>query len=446
MFGKLVKLMWYFINGEVAHAWVWRIAIIAVGALDAIIIYRMLPGVVSGDKWINFLLKALFSISFLLVLFGYRGFEVRPEFMANSMVLVGGWLLKYLVTCDGGSSPRTTLLSCVGVLLVASAGALSMRHFLPSMVLLATTVVVFGLRAGSVGRVIAFGCWVVLCVVILHVLEFNIFERIQEARAFQADRMVRSISERLTVGGYRFHRLRLLLFLVGWAFFLTMLVVAWTKRTIDGRTVTANVGWFFSFVAFVFFLFLYDARPFEYVRSIEAVFLFVAYILAVNSRSLPKGNLFVSRAANLMMVCPLIAMAYESAGVVSWPTGDVVRELVASVDKKSVAALKDVELLHLMLDRKSIVTQVRARQEVCRRFQGHPVAVSDWRDHPICLRDKGERISMENNDLRSESFSPRGYLMISLRDDRDLREFGFWRLNLGKTRRVWINGALISPG
>ena len=448
MFHDLLRLPWSWWDGDISLAWQLRIFLLVFVLLQGIIIYQ-LTGLVFPDTWeLKLQLRLLAGILFVTVMTAFRGFEVRPEVLANTIFLFSGYVVLRLVAL-----PRLdhidrllVLIACIGLVI---ASALSLRVLLPAGVLVAVLAALLSMAHGERlwAAIIVF--FVMVLVIFIHGIEYNLLKIIGNASAIQSQRQAFSLPERLSIGGSRLHIWLLGIFLISW---LTALVswLSLVRPVGNRRSLLVVLAIFICYALFMLFLAIFDIRPFEYVRSIEWLILVLGFFSLLQALLADAHLARLLGPSVVVMAGVLGAITYDAMHTLEQykPTRGILGGLWHSLSREQIRVLSDDKLVQVMVDRRSIFNQIWGRSEYCERYPTGWAMVNDWRDHPICMPDETGRIEMGNRAYTKNTFDPTQYQLISLpaNDNRDLSGLGFDKIAEVKDRNIWTKRAFsIAP-
>lgn len=201
-FNRLVEAYWSLTQGKVTYAWIWRFLMLLVVAAQAWVVYlmcvRTMPVWMRSWKHV----AVVVSAAFVLVMCAYRGYEVRPEAIPNTLILLAAYWIFFAERDRKGTLAGVGLLALSGVALILAA-SISFRHTLPAgiLFLFALYEVIKSCRQAFRMEVVAvLSCWLLLTLY-LNFFSFDLLEGVRQARSWQDGRDARTWLERLVFGG-----------------------------------------------------------------------------------------------------------------------------------------------------------------------------------------------------------------------------------------------------
>lgn len=388
LFNELLKGYWHMVDGRVDVSWMLRIWLAAVAVIQACVLFAMTSAVFPTGMWCRRLLQILASIVFVTTMCSYRGYEVRPEVVPNTLLLLSVYAL-FFADEHGQRTVQDWIRVIVAGLGLIVAASMSFRYTLPAGILLLIFAFESIRRNGwklTSSDGVAFAVWGAWALY-LNFFHFNILESIEKAAGFQAVREPLSLVDRLAVGGGSAH------LYAKAAILLCILVVMLSRRTEPGerQRPVAPVAVIVALLAYYGFLFTADVRPFEYVRSIEWVLLSMAVLLAFKGIDWRGTGRQWYYGAALVTSISVVAICKEAVDDVDRQrsTALALEGLRTMKSTSALLAAPDSDLALWAASNASIVDQVRARAEFCRRHPEGLAIVHTFNLHPVCLRDAG---------------------------------------------------------
>lgn len=388
-FGRLIEVYWFAIDGNVSLAWTLRIALMLAASLQGWLVFQMARTVMPRVAPLRNSLSLLIAAAFILVMCAYRGYEARPEVIPNTLILLAAYLLFFTETAKSRADSRFLVVAVSGCALIVAAST-SFRHTLPAAALF--LFIVFELiRTRNAHRAVitalVVGAWLYL-LVYLNITSFDILDGIRHANTTQQGRSAKTALERLAFGGGKWH-------LYAKATLLLALILAagrtmtQSKAAVNERFVTLFP--FLALIGYYVFLLTVDINPFEYVRSIEWALLAIAVCLVFKCATWTWGNRLWLGTTALAVVASTAVLTDEAINSVDRRRNSDTA-LTALLEAKSTAELRDTsdsELARLATTSVSVIDQMRARGEYCRRHPDGLALVHSFNLHPICLGDAG---------------------------------------------------------
>lgn len=383
----LLKVFWVWVDGNVASAWTLRLILLGLVLVQAGFAFHLAgeiwPGRAAGKR----LFQVFSTCVFLAILGSYRGFELRPEILPNTLLLFGAFTMFRLTDQEMPQRGNSLLIWTAGLGLVLGA-TVSSRHVLPSF----TFFVCLWLRAWRRPDIRPVHVWGVLLLSAfvagyLNLIAFNYFDVLKRASSYQDSRAAALWLQRLSVGGTEGQ----LFARAGLIFLLPPIYLAVFRRR-KIRALALRIAPFvaavFALLGYYIFLFTVDVHPFEYVRSIEWILMVVAYAALFRLLREDVGkmvNMYRGMAAILVMV--ICAGAVRDINH-QRNTRTALRSLWRTTSSRELAALSDPEVVRRMFSG-SVIDQTRARGEYCTRYPDGLAIVQDMSYHPIGMRDGG---------------------------------------------------------
>lgn len=388
LFHHLVKLFWFLAGGDLRHLYTLRLFHFTLYCLQGVLVYRLLT-LAFADARSRYRLPVFGVVvfSFLAVLASFRGYEVRPEGLGNTLLLLalvwlfgerkiaGPWLLAgFLAVCMS----------------LVVAALLSFRLSLPAVCLwLAVVAQVFlgneGGRRQKLQHLILAAAASLLALLLIVFLTFDWEQIFQRLSRHISDAPPMGLRERFTVNGWPHYGVHSLLALVvtGLAAAYAQLVA---RPAFSARVVHLFVA--LALAMFYLFLFVWDVDPRGYIHSIEWVLMLGLFLYSVKvggfAASVPRiflaglfvGTLFLSQKAAVELMATRNTSYFLGK---AWTVPSV----------GAMATLDTPALVKQFGWASSIPGQINARRVFCDRYRGSLVISADISYHPICLVDIG---------------------------------------------------------
>ncbi|MGB6105270.1 MAG: hypothetical protein WBF88_15620 [Pusillimonas sp.] len=439
IFEWLLTGFWRVIDGDTERIWMLRLVSWIFVVTQGWLVYRILR-LLSRDlpaHWSRFVIEWLFVACYLVIMAAYRAYEVRPEIIANTLLLA----CSYIALLQAKPSPARwessipVLVAGIGLVAMAS---LSYRYTIPGTIL-----AIFLLKAAwrNGGQSLLTVCIVIWLsfALYLNLFLYDVFSSIQEAASFQSSRTPLTVQEKLFLGGtihvYAKWALLFALFILMWGFL--------RKARLSAVSSASPLAPILCLVGYYFFFFVFDVRPYAYVLSIEFLLIFLCtsfYLNWSHSQSRP-GTTLRKCLAFLFTVFTLISVieAIVNLNILRNPTLTI-RGFINSAGSDDISNATDVALVRLMVSPYSVLNQSRARHEYCRRYPEGTALVHTYMLHPICMRDGGSRALAGwggSIDLFAMDLAQFQYISFSNAQIAKMEnlEDGFWRIGVVFTRK-----------
>lgn len=388
LFHHLVKLFWGLAGGDLVYLYALRLFNFILYCLQGVLVYRLLALAFAGARgWYRLPVFGVVVVSFLTVLASFRGYEVRPEGLGNTLLLLAFvWLLGERKIA--GPLPLAGFMAVCTSLVVAA--SLSFRLSMPAVCLWLAVVaqVLLGAEGGRRQKLQHLILAVVASLLALLLIVFQTFDWehiFQRLNRYTAGGPYMSLRERFTVNGWLHYGVHSLLALV-----VTGLAAAYAQL-VARPALPARASHLFVALAlamFYLFLFVWDVDPRGYIHSIEWVLMLGLFLYSVKvggfAASTPRiflGGLFVG-ALFLSQKAAVELMAARNTSYFlgkSWAVPSV----------GAMATLDTPALVKQFGWASSIPGQINARRVFCDRYRGSLVISADISYHPICLVDMG---------------------------------------------------------
>lgn len=388
-FGRLIEAYWFATDGDVSQAWTLRIVLMLAACLQGWLVFQMTRTAIPRTAPLRNSLSLLIGAVFILVMGAYRGYEARPEVIPNTLVLLAAYLLFFADTARTRADVRLFVIAVSGCALIVAA-SMSFRHTLPAAALFLFIAIELTRTRDAhppVVTALVVGIWLSLFAY-LNIFSFDILDGIRHADAAQQARSAKTALERLAFGGGKWHLYAKSAFLLA-LILAAGITIASRKAATDERSVVLFP--FLALLGYYAFLLTVDVNPFEYVRSIEWALLAIGASLVFKCATWTSANRLWLGATALAMVAATAVLTEEAISSVDRRRNSDTA-LTALLNAKSTAALReasDSELARLATTSMSVIDQMRARGEYCRRHPDGLALVHRFNLHPICLGDAG---------------------------------------------------------
>ncbi len=437
LFPALLKPFWVVTHGDVSMAWVWRLILFFLAMMQGMLIYRLLGLALPRNMLNSGMIRSVGTGVIVLILCSFRGYELRPEVLPNTLLLVAAWVIFRLVNVEVVQRNDWLLIVAAGMGLVLGA-SVSTRHALPGVAFFAVLMA----QAYFKSRRNAWPLWgiLLLCAAFagyLNGVAYPIWDMLRNASAFQSVREPLTWIQRLSVGGGRFHLLAKggLIFLL-----IPMSVTAFVamdfgkrwRRVAPLAAPALGLGGYYTF------LFVVDVHPFEYVRSVEWILL-VSAIVALLHELREEGSRWWKGYSGCVALLVLVLLGGATKNLDRERNSTVtLKDLLNSSSFHKLASMSDSELVRRMSNH-SILDQMRSRAEYCSRYPNGKAIVFNMMRHPIGLQDEGSSLlggwSMVPGDVRKIDFGK--YQYISLPED-EFQVMEKWKGRYLQIGDVWI--------
>lgn len=286
---QFLKLYWTIIDGDMLSLWRLRLFLLIFVVCQLALIVDLVSSIELADRRVRFVVGLMVAIAFVTIGSGFRGYEVRPEIVPNTVVL-----LAVAVAFKLDKALKISVRLKIGLLITSIAlvvsGTISLRHAPGNaLLLLMLATCTLKIKPTSVPGVARKNSWIILSVVVLILIAasgvfvnyFNdITTEFDKVLRFQSAREQRSWLDKLTIGGASWH-LELNAVVI-----VSCILLFWCANRASGwlyLNILRSITLWLTCVAAAFYAFLYvfDSRPFEYIRSIEWTLLFVLCISAI---------------------------------------------------------------------------------------------------------------------------------------------------------------------
>lgn len=404
--------------------WALKIYIVLLIVVDLILINKILQYILKDREIIR---SISFVTGFILIgvigmLANFRGFEIRPEIIGNTF-----FLFAFYVLISTKNQAQYTVIDVLKILAAVSclsfAILFSLRYApIAFAFILVLLINIFQKTKISTSIMLLL---MIVCLVTIPLSSFGIIESIQNAGAIQAKRYASSIGWRLYIGESWITFTGKILTISGllYLFFLDLRNYGhdfFFKLFSKYNFPILLVSGFYSF------LFIFDVKPFGYVRSIEwliigsvTAWIYLSEKGEFNDRYFIKKRL-IWKGIFLSFVISFFGSQYRLFTNFYSPT--LISSLVNSKNKKEIKEISDADLITLMVENNSVIEQFSSRQEFCTRFPNAEFRAIRFDYHPICLAYGGmtpATFELLNKNLKNEKYCNRNDVYLSFEVNTD---------------------------
>lgn len=388
LFHHLIQLFWFLADGDLRYLYALRLFNFTLYCLQGVLVWKLLASAFPDAKnRYRFPVFGVVVFSFLSVLASFRGYEVRPEGLGNTLLLLAlVWLFGERRTA-GLWSLTGFLAVCMSLVVAAS---LSFRLSLPAVCLwlAVVTQVLLGDEGGRSQKqrhlLLAAGASLLaLLMIVFFTFDWeHIFQRLNRQ---MSDAPPMSLRQRFTVNGwldYGEHSL-LALAVTGLAAAYAQLI---TRPALPERVVHLLVA--LALAMFYLFLFVWDVDPRGYIHSIEWVLMLGLFLHSVK---IGRFATSVLRILLVVLFAGALFLAQKATNELFFErnTSYFLSAAKAAPDVGEMAALDTPSLVKQFGWMSSLPGQINARRAFCDRYRGSFVISADISFHPICLVDVG---------------------------------------------------------
>lgn len=173
-FNQLVEFYWWATDGNVRESWNLRLLLPLV-LIQGWTIFRITQAAVPLSAPLRSSTSLLVAAAFILVMCAFRGYEVRPEVLPNTFILLAAYWLLFIDRDRIAPNYNLILLATAGAVLIIAA-SMSFRHTLSAgaFLLLCTFYLLQTTKRGSaLPAAIIIGSWIGLTIY-LNVISFDL--------------------------------------------------------------------------------------------------------------------------------------------------------------------------------------------------------------------------------------------------------------------------------
>ena len=284
----IMKQYWEIVNGNVFDIWLLRFYLLFFVAAQWCLVAKLADFIAIKNR----LAKSIFNFSaatiFVTIIAAFRGYEVRPEVFPNTALLLAA-----LIIFKIESGRPITLLMTIGVVATSVAlavgVAISLRHAFLNATFFFLLMICY-CRLTDFYKLIysrqaIFLCLFAIIIIIAIVTTLPLAEirsQFEQIAQFQSVREGRPWIEKLTIGGSDSQ-----IYIKGLIAISCIILVttnALIRKSSYFSIINNSTIWFlFSIFLYYVFLFKFDVRPFEYIRSIEWTLIAVTCLSAIKN-------------------------------------------------------------------------------------------------------------------------------------------------------------------
>lgn len=427
---------------EFNQLWVLKFILAVFVSINLVLFYQLIRNNFLNTQGFKneLLLTFLLSLLAVTVQINFRGYDIRPEFLANTIVLLS--FLKLLIFSS--KVELTSLDYLLSFILLAALGVillLSLRYAPVVAILTLFFLIVLVDKSSTKTAVLVVLTTIFIFISIIVI--FDVINTVFAAASFQANRESFSIFRQLSYGEWWLSFPSKILIVLSLSVWISLIAI---YRLQFG---TRKFFQIYSFpisliVSFYAFLILFDKRPFEYVRSIEWLVLFIAVVWILNKE---KDNppRFINAFRYFVGICFLLAgIEAQYKFITIYNTSQIVAALSQSKSFEIYSNESPQNLVRAIVDNSSAIDQFASRRAYCERFPEYSYLVHRLEYHPICLEMNGiNAMYSENFDLSSIADNPSEYAFLSFRPGSISAEYEqLLRETHDLYNEVWISRSL----
>lgn len=388
LYHHLLKFSWWVWGGDMSNVYGLRLFSFALFCTQAVLVYKILSISFVTFKGKYFALVFLIlSLLFVTLLAAFRGYEIRPEGLGNTLLLFSFLWLMLNRKIDSWARYSQLLLVCV---LLVAAASMSLRFVLPAISLWMAVVVqmhwnnqlerIRGARA-FLGAVL-----VSLAAALAVAYLFVDWDQVRGALGRHSENSVpMSAMTRFTINawtGYKF----ISLICLGAIGVVAACAIWKGKAAVSRRVVNALLV--LPLLSFYLFLFVWDVNPRGYIHSIEWILMLGLVLFSIGTA---VASIRASALALLILASVLYLLSYGAVGELSAyrNSGYFLGKNWKALDARGWVGKSDSSLLKDFDINSGLVDQVESRREFCARHAGSFVVAGIINSHPICLIDRG---------------------------------------------------------
>lgn len=388
MFYDILCIYWRLSDSNLSKLWIFRLITSALIGVQYILISKLLSNLFDRKLHAKKIITII-SFSIIVLLCAYRGFEVRTEIIPNTILIYSALTIvknsrkKVFFTYD-----YVNIIICGFLLNIAA--TLSLRYFYISFLyyLIITLQIEEKINRIHKNFVILFLLFVYasfFCY--LNLFRYNILEIIKISREVTLSLPEVGFMERLSDGAGRYFFFSRGLILLQILFFVLLKFRILSKCGFSVKTLNAFLL-LISIISYLVFLYFFDKRPAEYIRSIELIIIFtyVAYMINYSY----ENEIRQFRLALFILPCLIsLAVSWFSCIEILNRTRNSQQAIIGFFSSNffSFEQLNDSEVVKLLLKQESIIDQSVSRHILCRRYPQSKAFVYTWEFHPICMQD-----------------------------------------------------------
>lgn len=330
---------------------------------------------------------SVLAVSFVTMLAAFRGYEIRPEGLGNTLLLLGIFWLFFNYKINTALRYMLYLAICVCLVIAAS---LSFRFVLPSFFLWIVATIQM-LRNNELMKVKGFWAlfWAAsvsfLSILIINFIFVDWRHFFEVLGHYSMTSTPMDLITRFTINTWSGYAIFGLLVL-GLTGALGGYAVMRSKAAFPVRLLNGLM--FLPIVSFYFFLCIWDVNPRAYIHSIEWILILGLSLFSVKTIMLSR------RASIFALVIVVVILLFSSQKAVSQLASDrnskyFIEGVLNSLRSEAMAEQDDSSLIKYFYITAALPDQINSRREFCDRHRGSFVISGSILYHPICLVDMG---------------------------------------------------------
>lgn len=411
-------------NITFTNYWTLKIYIILLILIDIILINKILIYINKESEQIR---NISFVTGFTLIgvigmLANFRGFEIRPEIIGNTFYLFAFYVL--ISTKNHAQyANKDVLMIFAAVSCLSFAIVFSLRYAPISFAFIVAFLInIFQKTKISISIVLTL---IIFSIVIITLLSSGMIESIENAGATQAKRYSSSIGWRVYIGENWITFTGKILAILG-LLYLFLIDLRNSGNEIFYKLFSKYNFPILLVSGFYSFLFIFDVKPFGYIRSIEwliigsvTAWMYLAEKDEFNDRCYIKRRI-IWKCIFLSFFIGFIGSQYRLFTHFYGPT--IISSLVNSKNDKEIKEISDAELISLMVKNNSVIEQFSSRHEFCTRFPNAEFRAIRFSYHPLCLAYDGmtpATFELLDTNLKDEKYCNRNDVYLSFEANTD---------------------------
>lgn len=383
----ILKFIFQAFSGDLSAVYALRFINFLLFCLQGFLVFKIFSRSFSGlkSRYLPVLLSVL-SLSFVTFLSAFRGYEIRPEGLGNTLLLVGLYWLFLNRKLRSPLHYGCYLGVCFAIVVAAS---LSVRFVLPSFFLwiAVTAQMLYNNEMPAWRGVRAVSFAVVFCLISFVAINYPLVDWGQTfdgMRRYSAGASMDWMT-RFTINAWTSYGLFCMLVL-GLTGGLGAYVVLASK--VEPRVRLANALLFLPLLSYYLFLFVWDINPRGYIHSIEWVLILGVSLFLVKTGIVSGRGSLVSL---LIVGSALLFLGQKAMNELSAERNSnyFIERVVRSLESEKMAVRSEPALIEHFDIAAALPEQVESRREFCARHRGSLVISGSILYHPICLVDMG---------------------------------------------------------
>lgn len=303
--GYLLKQFWSLTGGDISKLWQLRIVAFVFVLAQAASVFYLTAHIKIKNQFIQLLIPIVATLVFLTLSVNFRGFEIRPEIIPNTIILLSAVAIFRLSSPSCSVASSRSIFVIISFLLLISS-SISIRHILPNLCL-ATLVLIAAsegnkLNANKSWKIFFSIAIVLFFAALLALLIHNeqLLNGVRQTIKFQFERTPRNWIDKLIIGGTASQ-----LFAKCTIISTCVLLLAFYRSRYH-----VGLGLLFSLILFYLFLFILDVRPFEYIRSIEWTLLIIlsAFAFSEATKNTIQNHYMISRIDRIILFMAFVTV------------------------------------------------------------------------------------------------------------------------------------------